>query len=89
MVSIVSVSCFTPGLRNADGVRFEKGEQVTYRLRSGQLVQFTVDSELMTSPGAPGDGTGYEGTFSDDGKRGFAARTSIIDWPGKVPAGCT
>ena len=80
---LVSRSRHTPSLSNGAEVHFEIGEVVSYRLHSGVLVKFTIDSGLMSSAGAPGDGTGYEGIFSDTRQRGFGARSSIIGWEGK------
>lgn len=76
-------SRFTPGLKNGEDVSFNKGEEVTYRLRSGGTIKIIIDSDLMEHAEAPGDKTGYESIFSDDGGRYFAVRSAIIDWKGK------
>ena len=77
---MVFSSRFTPGLENGQDVCFDKGETVVY---GKNKVDIIIDSELMSHPDAPGDGTGYEAIFSDTGERAFAARIGVIDWEGK------
>lgn len=81
---MISRSRFTPGMKDGRDVSFDRGEVVTYRTRNGDTVEITIDSEIMRNAEAPGDGTGYESIFHDDGQRYFASRQQIIDWNGKV-----
>lgn len=77
---MVYLSRFTPGLKNGQDVKFNVGETVIY---GKNKVKIVIDSELMSCPDAPGDGTGYEAIFSDTGERMFASRIGIVDWVGK------
>lgn len=72
----------TPYLKNGKDLNFFKGEKVVYQRSNGE-VDITIDSEIMTHDDAPGDKTGYEAIFHDNGKREFAARIRIIRWKGK------
>lgn len=75
---MVSISRYTKGLTNGEGVRFEKGEKVKYRMRNGEEHSIIIDSNLMENSGY----MGYEAIF-DDGIRAFAVDKGIYDWEGK------
>ena len=75
----VFVSRYTEGLKNGKNVSFNKGETVRYRMRNGDELNITIDSELCYNSGY----LGYEAIFHDDGKRYFAVAEGIIDWEGK------
>lgn len=79
-MTIVRISRYTPNLKNGKGVSFDKGEVVDYRLRNGQEIKITIDSELMQN----GEHLGYEAIFHDDGERYFAVEEGIYNWKGKV-----
>lgn len=75
----VFVSRYTEGLENGKNVSFNIGEVVRYRMRNGDELSITIDSELRYNMGY----LGYEAIFHDDGKRYFAVSEGIIDWEGK------
>ena len=77
---IIQKSRFTPGLKNGEGVAFQIGDIVDYRMRDGTELKITIDSELMTHSGY----RGYEAIFSDNGERAFAPAIGIYNWDGKV-----
>ena len=80
----IYLSRYTPGLDNGEEVSFKIGEAVDYLLLNGKSVKATILSEIMEHQQAPGDHTGYECRFHDDGSIAFAARCRIIGWEGKV-----
>ena len=77
---LITQSRHTPGLSDGRNLSFNKGEIVTYRTMKGEVVEITIDSDLMSHNEAPGDKTGYESIFHDDGSKYFAARQNIIKW---------
>ncbi len=81
---LVYYSRFTPNLENGENVSFNKGEVVDYRLRNGQELKITIDSDLMKQKIDGEDCYGYESVFHDDNKRYFALSKQIINWEGKV-----
>jgi hypothetical protein len=78
---LVSLSRFTPGAKGND-ICFEKGETVKYKLANGNVIDITIDSELMKHDECKTHG--YESIFSDDGKRYFADSERIVGWEGKM-----
>ena len=77
---MVFVSRYTPGLKNGKDVQFKIGETVRYRMRNGNELDITINSELMQNSGF----LGYESIFHDDGQIYFAVAEGIIGWEGKV-----
>lgn len=73
-------SRYTPNLENGENVKFKIGEVVTYKLKSGKLLNITIDSDYMQHNCGV---YGYEAIFSDDGGRYFAAAKGIVNWEGK------
>ena len=73
-------SRFTQGIK-AKETHFIKGEKVHYKMRGGEELDITIDSERMkhTDSGF----YGYEAIFTDDNKRYFASEEGIINWEGK------
>jgi hypothetical protein len=73
-------SRFTPNAK-ATEIKFSIGDVVKYKLRSGQVMDITIDSEPMSHSQCAFKG--YEAIFSDNGQRSFAGSDGIIDWQGK------
>ena len=80
----ITLSRYTPNLQNGENVNFDIGEVVDYRLRSGEEIKITIDSEYMMNESDGEIHYGYEAIFHDDGKRYFAAAKGIYNWEGKV-----
>ena len=74
-------SRYTPNIENGENVKFNIGEVVTYKMRSGKVLDITIDSDYMQHDCGL---YGYEAIFSDDGGRYFAAAEGIVNWEGKV-----
>ncbi len=70
---LLSKYCAGADSRNSLSV----GDKATWTGKSGNVVEVTIDSELMQHESAPGDGLGYECIFSDDGSRCFASADQI------------
>jgi hypothetical protein len=81
MKGMVFASRFTPGLKNAGGVRLNRGNRITYELRGGEAVTGAVDCDNLMRHEA--GAYGYEVRFDDTGERGFADEQRIVDWEGK------
>ena len=81
MIPIYFPSC-APGLQNGENVNFQIGDVVTYKMRNGDLLQITIDSERRVDMESEII-EGYEAIFHDDGKKYFAAAKGIINWEGK------
>ena len=79
-IMIISVSRYTPNLKNGKYVHFEKGETVSYRMRNGEEHRIKIVSDIKQNNGY----YGYEAVFDDDGKKYFAVADGIYDWEGKV-----
>lgn len=75
----VTLSRYTPGLKNGKDVSFEKGEIVSYKTRNGEKYKIKIDSDYMRHSSGF---YGYEAIF-DDGARCFAVAEGIYDWEGK------
>ena len=73
-------SRYTPNLENGENVKFNIGEVVTYKMRSGKVLDITIDSDYMQHNSGL---YGYEAIFSDNGGRYFAAAKGIVNWEGK------
>ena len=74
-------SRFTPGIKAGD-IKLEIGEVVQYQLKTGPIIDITIDSDSMKH--AECDCLGFEAIFSDNGERSFASGDQIINWKGKV-----
>lgn len=77
----ITKSRHTPGLRNARDVCLQIGDEVTYRLLSGDTVKVTITSTLKRHINGA---YGYEGVFANTATLGFADELRIIDWKGKT-----
>lgn len=80
----ITKSRYAPNLKNGKDVGFNIGEVVDYRLRSGEEIKITIDSEYMMNDCDGITHYGYEAIFHDDGQRYFAIEEGIYNWEGKV-----
>ena len=80
----ITISRYTPNLKNGKDIDFEIGEIVDYRTRNGEEYKITIDSKRMAKKAEGKIFYGYEAIFHDDKQRYFAVEDGIYNWKGKV-----
>lgn len=80
----ITISRYTPNLKNGKNVEFKIGEVVDYKTRSGEKYKITINSERMAKDAEGKTFYGYESIFHDDNEEYFAVEDGIYNWEGKV-----